>query len=331
MQLTIVVPVYNEGSLVKVAHERIAEEFAANAQDVETEIIFVDDGSKDDSFQHIKDIAEQHSNVKGIRFASNKGAHTAITAGFELASGDAVCFLPCDLQEPPELIVSMLEKLKAGSHIVAAVRDDRDDPPVTRFFARTFWEIARRLTTDSVPPTGAGVFLLSRKALEAFLMHKERNITLHGLFATMGFEQAFVKYSRRKREVGKSKWSIAKKLNLFADFFVAHSYLPIRGISYLGIGVAGVGFIWTLVIAFNRFFILTPVSASDRWLPFIAVMVLLLGGLQMIMIGVIGEYVWRSLDEIRKRPRYLIDDYVGAFEGNGILEQKNAEERHNES
>ncbi|MFO1522090.1 MAG: glycosyltransferase [Kiritimatiellia bacterium] len=231
----------------------------------------------------------------------------AIRAGLEHCSGTHACFMPADMQEPPELIPRLFELCRDPVQIAWAVRDSRKDPFLTRLFANLFYILARLFVTKNLPSGGASMFLLGPKALAAVPRFTERNLTLEGLFATMGFPLAMLLYDRQARRHGTSKWTVAKKLKLFADFFVAYSYTPIRFFSYLGVGVASLGFLYALCI-----FIARLVYGSRMTSGFTAIMiaVLILGGLQMIMMGVLGEYLWRTLDESRKRPRYLVDEDV---------------------
>ncbi len=306
-KLSIIIPAFNEGSAVGTAHAEVSRVMEAFLPKYEYEIIFVDDGSSDDTFLHLAELHEKDQRVRVVKLAVNKGAHKAIRAGLDHAQGDLACFIPCDLQEPPELLVDMIPKLEEGYQVVAAVRNTRKDPILTKIFSRIFWSIARKLASNNIPSRGVGTFLLGPQALKAARLYKESNLALHGLFATMGFKQAEVVYERRARQQGKSKWTWAGRLYLFADIFVGHSYLPIRLMSLCGFFVAVSGIIWSFVVLFNRLFLISGLDRMDRWMSFIVVIVLVLGGAQMIMLGVLGEYLWRSLDEARRRPLYLVE------------------------
>jgi dolichol-phosphate mannosyltransferase len=305
MKISVVVPAYNEGENVAATYTAIHQVFQNNLKNTDFEIIFVDDGSRDNTFFYLNELADDHPNVKIIKLATNYGAHMAIRAGLEHAVGDAACFIACDLQDPPSLIPKMLDALVEPVQIVWAVRNSRQDKLLNRFLARIFYALARIFVARDFPPTGSSMFLLGNKALKAVKLYKERNLTLEGLFITMGFQQAYVNYERQARQSGASKWTLAKRLKLFADFFVGFSYSPIRLISYTGIIAAILGFIYALIVIFNKLFFSTPI---DGWSS-LMVVVLVLGGLQMIMMGIIGEYVWRALDEIRARPRYMVEQY----------------------
>ncbi len=307
MKLTIIIPVYFEGSAVWEAYKEVRAVLNDALPEFSYEILFVDDGSQDDSFEHITRISEQDPNVCGIKFASNYGAHTAIRAGLEHATGDAACFLACDLQDPPSLIPQMLEKLGPDSQIVAAVRNARQDPWTSRCLSSGFHLLARNLVSADLPAGGASMYLLGPHALVAMRQFKERNMTLEGLFLLTGHKLIVVPYERRPRTRGGSKWTLAKRLKLFADFFVAYSYTPLRVMSLTGCCVAALGFLYSVFLAINRIFLSNPIQG---WTA-VMIAILILSGLQMTMFGVLGEYLWRILDEVRARPIYRIARLTG--------------------
>jgi dolichol-phosphate mannosyltransferase len=305
-KLSIVVPVYNEGSGVLAAFDAINEVCRSELPDWDWEIIFVDDGSRDDSFFHLESICEKHRNAMAIRLAANCGSHRAIRAGMEYAEGDAACFLPCDLQEPPELIPRLLQALTDATPVVLAVRSSRQDRWASRMLSRMFFLLARLLISRRMPANGIGTFLLGSRALKVMTRYKERNLTLGGLLMNMGFPYACVPYDRQARHIGETKWTLSKRLDLFVNYFVANSYTPIRLMSWLGIVVALLGFLWAIVVVVNWFCFSSPPTG---W-TYLFVAVLVLGGIQMTMTGIIGEYVWRALDESRARPVYVVDRVV---------------------
>ncbi len=301
MKISIVVPVYFESSLVNTAHERIHAEVKKNFQ--EFEIIFVDDGSTDDTFVHLTQLAAENAHVKVIKFSANAGSHMAIRAGLAYATGDAACFIACDMQEPPHLIHEMYQALQSPYEIVWAVRNTRKDPPMSVLFSNTFYFFARRIVSKNIPPSGASMFLISRKVLDALKQYDERNLTLEGLFATMGFRSNYIKYEREQRIAGKSKWTLGKKIKLFIDFFVAYSYFPIRFVSVMGILFALAGFLYAAYIMV-RYLIYDDLSPG--W-PALISIILIGFGITNISLGIIAEYLWRTLDEARKRPKYIIE------------------------
>lgn len=304
MKLSIVVPVFNEGGSVRLARAAITRVMETEMPHWSYEIIFLDDGSVDDSFSHLNDLAGEFTYVRVIKFVRNCGSHMAIRAGLEHATGDVACFLACDLQDPAENIPQMVKHLVEPIEIVWAVRRNRQDGFVTQLFSKCFYRLARAIVSKNIPPNGASMFLLGPKALKAVSLFRERNLTLEGLFATMGLPQDYIEYDRQARQFGSSKWTLGKRLNLLADFFVAYSVTPLRMISYAGMAFTALG--TTLVAAWlaARFF--TPIG---MWSLAIAI-ILAASGAQMIALGIAGEYIWRTLDEVRGRPRYMIETFL---------------------
>jgi polyisoprenyl-phosphate glycosyltransferase len=306
LYVSVIVPVYNEGNTVIAAQNAIARVFSSHLPDVSFEILFVDDGSHDDSFAHLAVLAEKHQNVRVIKLARNCGSHMAVRVGLEHARGDCACFVPCDLQEPPDVIPRMLAVLVDPVKIVWAVRSSRDDTLTSRILSRIFFFLGRLIVSKNLAPTGAGMFLLGPDILKSVRLYREKNLTLDGLFATMDVKHAYVPYERQARKSGVSKWTLGKRLKLFADFFVGYSYVPIRAMSYIGILLSMLGFLYACVVLVNRLFFKAPIQG---WTSLMMV-VLILGGFQMTMTGIIGEYLWRVLDEVRERPRYVIEAFL---------------------
>jgi polyisoprenyl-phosphate glycosyltransferase len=314
--LSVIVPVYNEGSAVRLAHDAISRVFSSQLPNIEFEILFVDDGSKDDSFVHLAELAAQFSYVRVIKLSRNCGSHMAIRAGFEHVRGDCACFVPCDLQDPPDIVPLMLERLVNPVKIVWAIRSSRQDSLGSRIFSRIFFTLGRLLVSRNLAPSGASMFLVGPDVLKSIKLYREKNLTLDGLFATMDVQHAYVPYTRKARTIGPSKWTLGKKLKLFADFFVGYSYVPIRTMSYVGIMLSILGFLYACVVLVNRLFFNTPIQG---WTSLMMV-VLIIGGFQMTMTGIIGEYLWRVLDEVRDRPRYIIEAFLNEhpFESAGV-------------
>ncbi len=303
MKLSVIVPAFNEGDAVRTCRDAIDKVLSAPETHVEHEIIFVDDGSSDDTFEHLQALAAEHSNVRVIKLAMNAGSHMAVRIGLNAARGEMACFVACDLQDPPENIPKMMAALHKPAEIVWAVRKTRSDPWTSRLFSRIFFWLARMIVSKNLPPGGASSFLIGPRGLKTIRMFGERNMTLDGLFAAMGLKIAQVPYERRERIKGTTKWTLAKRLKLFADYFVGQSYVPIRFMSYLGLVIALLGFFYAGFVIANRIFFEAPVGG---W-PSLMTAILIIGGTQMVMLGVIGEYVWRTLDEARQRPQYLIE------------------------
>jgi len=303
LRISVIVPVFNEGIAVVNAQEAIAAVLRSEMPGAEFEIIFVDDGSRDDSFQHLSALAAKYPYVRAIKLAWNCGSHMAIRVGLEYAQGDCACFVPCDLQDPPELIPRMVACLVEPAKIVWAVRSSREDSWSSKLFSRVFFFLGRLLVSKNLAPTGASMFLVGPDVLRSIKLYCEKNLTLDGLFATMDVQQAYVPYARQPRQTGTTKWTMGKRLKLFADFFVGYSYAPIRFMSYLGMLLSLLGFLYACLVLVNRLFFSAPIQG---WTSLMMV-VLIIGGFQMTMTGIIGEYLWRVLDEVRQRPRYVIE------------------------
>jgi dolichol-phosphate mannosyltransferase len=302
-RISILTPVYNEGAGVRRAYEEIQRVLRRDLPDTEIEIVFIDDGSRDDSFLYLAGIARSDDTVKVIRFAANRGSHMALRAGLLYATGDCAAYVPCDLQEPPSVVPQMAGLAKGDIQVVWALRQNRNDTAMIRLFSRVFYFLAIRLVSRDLPQ-GIGTFLVRRTAIDALNEFRERNLTIDGALAALGLVSTSMMYARQQRQSGHSAWTLGKKLKHFADFFVAHSYIPIRLMSYAGMIVAALGFFYAVFLVFNRLFLLKPITG---WTS-IMVAVLVLGGIQMIMNGIIGEYLWRTLEEARGRPRYIIEE-----------------------
>ncbi len=305
--LTILTPAFNEAQSLPILHERL--EAILSSQDLQWEWIVVDDHSRDNTWEVLQELALREPRLKAIRLARNSGAHTALACGLQHAKGDCAIVLAADLQDPPETIPALLEKWRAGAKIVWAVREEREgESTATKGFSRLYyWIMQRFVGVTDMPATGADFFLLDRRVIDVLSVFKESNVSLMALLTWMGFQQDRILYVKQARQHGQSGWSMEKKLKLAVDSVTAFTYKPIRFMSYLGFGVALAGFIYALVVMFYRVFYATQVPGY----PSLIVTILVIGGLQMIMLGVLGEYTWRALDEARNRPRFIVEDEVG--------------------
>lgn len=301
MKLSFVIPVFrNEGSIIPT-YEKLVD-FLSPLQ-LEQEFIFVNDGSDDGSIEELLELYQKDSGVKVISFSRNFGQVPAIIAGLKEVSGDGVVIMSADLQEPIELIGEMIAKWKAGNEIVIGHRMDREDGFIANT-ASTFFYKMMQYVNPKMPKGGFDFMLVDKKALQVLNQIDERNRFFQGDVLWLGFNTAFIPYSRLKRTIGKSQWTLAKKMKYFIDGLLNTSYVPIRLMSLLGICFSFFGFLYAIVIAYNRFIHNTPFTG---WAP-IMILMLIIGGLIMLMLGVIGEYVWRTYDETRKRPLYVIKD-----------------------
>ncbi len=303
MKISFVVAVYhNEGAISKT-HEKIQSVFSNELAQHEYEIVFVDDGSKDGSLREILSLKEQDSRIKAITFTRNFGQMAAMLAGFKEATGDAIINISADLQDPVELIPQMVEKWQTGSEIVICYRTDRADTLLAKLFSRLAYGVLR-MSHPQIPPGGFDFVLMDRKVMDAFNAIDVRHRYFQGDLLWTGYRTSFLPYVRLKRTIGKSQYNFGKKLKNFLDAVLDASYLPIRFISLVGVITSALGVLYSLTIVFSWMRGETPFAG---WAP-IMIAILLVGGLIMVMLGVIGEYVWRINEEVRKRPNYVIRD-----------------------
>lgn len=303
MKISFVVAVYhNEGAISKT-HEKIQSVFVRELMENEYEIVFVDDGSKDGSLVEILKLKEQDPRIKAITFTRNFGQMAAMLAGFREASGDAIINISADLQDPVELIPQMVEKWQGGSEIVICYRTDRADTLFAKLFSRLAYGVLR-ISLPQIPPGGFDFVLMDRKVMDAFNAIDVRHRFFQGDLLWTGYRTSFIPYVRLKRTIGTSQYNFGKKLKNFLDAILDASYLPIRFISLVGLITSGLGVLYSASIVFSWLRGETPFTG---WAP-IMIAILLVGGLIMVMLGVIGEYVWRINEEVRKRPNYVVRD-----------------------
>lgn len=303
-ELSIIIPVYNEEAVLPALVERLRS-FMARLAPLEAEVILADDHSSDRSPVLLKEICCSDPRFRFVRLAKNSGSHVAILAGLAQARGQCAVFLAADLQDPPELILQMLDLWRAGHHVVWAVREEREGvSKIDLFLANTFYRLLNLLGEVNLPPRGSDFSLLDRKVMDALLKSAGSNPSLGGEVARLGFSSAQVAYTKEKRAAGSTKWTLKKKLTAFADAFVSFSYAPLRAMSYLGMLFSFLGFGYALLVVVLRLMTRTPVPG---WSSLIVV-VLVLGGVQMMMLGILGEYLWRTLEAARQRPIYFLED-----------------------
>ena len=303
---SIITPVYNEEKNLHLLHDRLIKVFAEIGGKYEW--IIIDDHSSDSSYEIIKNLATENSNVYSMRLSKNYGSHKAITAGLSIVKGDLAIVMASDLQDPPETIPEMINKWQTGTQIVWAVRNIRiGETTLTKALSLFYYWIMRKIVgMKDLPETGADYFLIDRTVIEALKLFKESNMNIFSLLNWMGFKQDNVLYDKQARLHGKSGWTFRKKIKLLIDSVTSFSHFPIRFMTYMGIGIASIGFLYACFV-FNNALSGIPIPG---WSSLIIV-ITLLGGLQLIMIGVLGEYLWRVLDESRRRPLFLIEEKNG--------------------
>lgn len=302
-RFSIVIPVYwNEPSL-RPLHERLAAE-AARRPEIEHEFVFVDDGSGDGSFAVLEQLAAEDPRVKVVRLTRNFGAHAACVAGLSAASGDCAAVIAADLQEPSDLPWTMFERWSPATPVVVAARQSRDEEASKVAFARLYHGIMQRVAFPKMPDGGFDCFLLDRRVIGEVLRLEDSNASLTGLVLWTGFQFAEVRYDRLRRQHGTSRWTLAKKLKLVVDSVVGFSYAPVRAMSLVGTLIGLVGFAYALLVVVRRI-----VYGEDivGWSSLMAA-IMVLSGVQLIALGILGEYVWRTLDAARKRPSFIVGE-----------------------
>jgi polyisoprenyl-phosphate glycosyltransferase len=301
--LSVVTAAYNETENLGVLYSTLLE--VLDGSGINWEWIVVDDHSHDETFAVISELSGRDGRVRGVRFARNFGSHTAQTCGIHQAKGDCVVVLAADLQDPPQVIPSLLAQWRDGYQVVWAVRGKREGEKATTVgFARLYYWIMRNVVgLKEIPSTGADFYLIDRRVRDALCLFNEANVSILSLITWMGFRQTSIIYDKQARLHGKSGWTLEKKVKLVLDSVLSFSYLPVRLMSYAGSIVGLLGFAYAAFIVFNAI----AGSPAEGWSS-LMVIVLLLGGGQMMMMGILGEYLWRALDESRRRPRYLIED-----------------------
>ncbi len=303
MSLSIIIPSYNESLNIKVIINELLNVLSRTNFSNKYEKIIVDDHSTDNTYQIVESFNDVR--IKCIRLSRRSGSHVALRAGIANARGDAVLCISADGQDDPNVLEEMLKKLHEGAQIVWALRKKRKESFLIKRSVLIFYRTLELLTNtkkSEIDLSKADFFLLDKKVVDAINHCPERNTSLFGLINWLGFKQDYVEYERRERKLGKSKWNFHARFLLAKDWIVAFSGLPLKLMSILGALVALIGFLYAIFIVIHAI-IGNPIQG---WAS-IMIVILILGGLQMIMFGILGEYLWRNIDESRRRPLYFIE------------------------
>lgn len=307
MDISIIIPVYfNEGSIEKT-YSLLKNEVFSLFDDLEFEVIFIDDGSADNSFEEIMQIKNANDNVRVIQFSRNFGQVSAIFAGYEMARGEGILNIAADLQEPVELIKELISAFRQKeAPIILGQRIDREETRFRKFSSRFFYRLMRRLSFSNMPDGGFDVALISSEVKDKILELNESNPFWQGQILWTGYPVKFIPYRRRKRETGTSKWSFSKKIKYLLDGVLNYSYAPLRLFSLIGIISFLLGLIYSIVIVVQYFLGESP---FEGWAP-LMIVVLLFSGLQLLVLGLIGEYLWRTMEQAKNRPKYIIKNKI---------------------
>ena len=303
LKLSIVIPVYfNQDNLLPLYND-IREKVLVHL-DVDYEIIFVDDGSKDNSYNVMQELARLDSHIMLVRLSRNFGEHAAILAGLSKCTGDCAVRKAADLQEPSELILKMLAAYQQGNKVVLATRADRDEPATQKAFSNLYAYIMQKVALPTMPKGGFDSFLIDRQIIDLLVDMKEKNTSLMGQVLWSGFPTATVPYTRLQRKIGTSKWTFSKKVKLAMDSLVSFSSFPLKMVSIVGFVTFLASLVMLIATLYRR---LTGIITAEGYASLL--IIILMGfGLVMLSIGVIGEYIWRIYDATRKRPPFIIDE-----------------------
>jgi len=302
---SIVIPIYNEQETIPELLRRVTA--VIDNLEHPAEVVFVDDGSKDATFQLLSEAHQRDPRIKIIRFSRNFGHQVAISAGIEHASGEAIMIMDGDLQDPPELLPEFLKKRSEGYDVVYAVRRKRKESVVKKLAYFMFYRLLQRIAAIEIPLDSGDFSLIDEKVADALRAMPERHRFVRGIRSWAGFRQIGLEYERDQRFGGEAKYTTAKLLRLALDGIFSFSYAPLRLASYIGLTIALISFVVALFYLLQK--LLVGIDTKG-WASTIIV-ILFLGGVQLLTVGIIGEYIGRIYDEVKQRPLYMIRDCVG--------------------
>lgn len=303
--ITIIIPVYHNENSLRQTYIDLRKVLDDNSKKFKYELILVDDGSGDNSYEVMRLLAEEDKKIKLVKLSKNFGSYIAILAGLNFAEGDASTYLAADLQDPPELVAQMYDKWIEGNReaMIFAIRSSRDDPFFSRIYSYFFYKLFRAFVLPEYPKQGFDCFFINNEQRKLITGMDEKNSHLTAQMVWLGYKHIYIYYHRQKREYGKSKWTFFKKFKLAFDTFFGFSGRPLRIASLLGITISIIGFILSLYIIIKKLAFDTPLFG----VPSLMVALLVLGGLILLSIGILGEYMWRNFDAARKRPTFIVE------------------------
>lgn len=302
MLLSVIVPAYNEQECIAKTYEALKQ--ILKNLDLQWELIFVDDCSKDNTLKIVEDIANVDCNVKFISFSRNFGKESAMLAGLRGSEGDAAIIIDADLQHPPELISQMVEYFKQGYHQVIAQRNRTGDSKTKTIFSKLYYKLVNHFV-DVKMVDGVGDFrLLSRQAVNSILLMSERNRFSKGLFSWIGYKQKIISYENQVRVGGESKWSMKALLNYGIDGVMSFNSRPLRFMLHTGLFLIVISILYVIVLLVG--ILLHGIELPGYFSTIFIILVL--GGIQLISIGIVGEYVGKIYSEVKQRPHYIIEE-----------------------
>ncbi len=270
------------------------------------EIIMVDDASPDDSWSEMVKLAKKDPKVRLIKFSRNFGDAAGVYTALKYATGDCATVKSCDLQEPAELTLEMYKKWQEGAKIVVGARESRNDPPATKFFASLYYKLMQKFVIDNMPDGGFDIHLIDRQVIDDIVEMNDKNSLIRLQLLWLDYDYEKVYYVRKKREIGKSSWTFMKKAKLFVDSFVGFSYIPIRIMSLIGALFAIIAVAYSIWMIICKIMGTIPIQGYTG----IFVLVLFSAGMIMFSLGILGEYMWRTLDAARNRPIAVVSRTV---------------------
>jgi polyisoprenyl-phosphate glycosyltransferase len=313
--VSVVVPVFNESEVIGEFHRRTSD-VLGKIPGIAFEIVYVDDGSRDDSHAQLVDLAAKDRRVRVVKLSRNFGHQSAITAGLDLSRGDAVVLIDADLQDPPEVIEAMVAKWREGYDVVYGRRTLREGESRAKLVtASVFYRLLRRVTNIDIPNDVGDFRLLSRRAANELRMIRENDRFVRGLVSWIGFRQTGVDYRRDVRYAGRTKFPYAKMVRFALDGITSFSNAPLRVATWFGYAASGLAFLYLLSIPAQYLLGITVPGFST-----IMVAMLFLGGTQLICIGILGEYIGRIFNEVKRRPLYIVEEVTGQEPGEAPIQ-----------
>ena len=306
--LSVIVPAYNEEEVLHEFHQRLTS--VLNKSEMRSEIVYVNDGSSDRTLRIVREFQEKQAGITIVDLSRNFGKEAAMTAGFDVAMGDAVVVIDADLQDPPELILEMIKKWREGYDMVYAQRSIRDgESRLKKSTSYLFYRLIQRVSRVQIPKDTGDFRLMSRRAVDALNSLREQHRFMKGLFAWIGFPQTAIPYRRDARFAGESKFNYWKLWNFALEGFTSFTIAPLKVASYLGIFVAMCAFLYGLFVIYKT----AVFGESVTGYPSMMVVITFLGGAQLAFIGVLGEYMGRMFNETKRRPLYFLNAYEPAY------------------
>lgn len=312
MKISLIIPVYYNQDNLYPLYKDIREKLYPHTE-YEWEIVMVNDGSGDDSYRIMQELAREDTRIRAVSLSRNFGSHAAILCGLSKCTGDCAVVKAADLQEPTELVLDMVKRWEAGYNVVLAVRKDREESKSQTLFANLYYAMVRKMILSAMPKGGFDVYLVDRKVIDVLNALDEKNSALTGQILWSGFKTDRVYYTRLAREIGESRWTLKKKIRLVSDTLFSFSTLPIKMVTTIGVCSFAGSLVWAVIELICKLLGLISVSGWTTLFIFN----LFSFGMIMLTLGILGEYMWRTFDASRNRPPYIIEEECGEERNRG--------------